>query len=234
MNGFWAKIHGGSTHLPIALLIASVVFDALAFLAAQDARRRDLRAAAYYTLLLAALGTIPAILSGLIVTNWDFWGSGLLQKHHLYLWPASVVTLLLAGWRLRSGTSAAEGRVKAYLGLGALAAVLMGAAGYWGGEMLLGGASAPPPPPPGRIAATDTTHVAQTNLGQSLYARNCASCHSPDGSGAYGPPLKNLKMSDAQIAGVIQNGVPPRMPGFAKELNADQTAALASYVRSLK
>jgi len=28
---FWANVHGGTTHFPIALLIASFVFDAIAY-----------------------------------------------------------------------------------------------------------------------------------------------------------------------------------------------------------
>jgi uncharacterized membrane protein len=36
LEKLWANLHGGSTHFPIALMIASVIFDGLAYLINRD------------------------------------------------------------------------------------------------------------------------------------------------------------------------------------------------------
>jgi len=57
-NSIWVKMHGGTTHFPIALVMASVVFDLAGVIVPDSAdglRRAGFRAAGYYTLLLAAL-----------------------------------------------------------------------------------------------------------------------------------------------------------------------------------
>jgi H+/gluconate symporter-like permease len=63
-NSIWVKMHGGTTHFPIALVMASVAFDLAGVIApdhADRSRRAGFRAAGYYTLLLAALGSIGAV-----------------------------------------------------------------------------------------------------------------------------------------------------------------------------
>lgn len=49
-------------HLPIALFITAVVFDFIAY----RTRRRTFADAAYYNLLVAALATIPTLITGLV------------------------------------------------------------------------------------------------------------------------------------------------------------------------
>lgn len=73
---FWADIHGGTTHFPIALLITSFVFDAIAYVINRDPVRRDLHIASFYALLLGALGSFAAVLSGLIISRWEVFGMG--------------------------------------------------------------------------------------------------------------------------------------------------------------
>ena len=77
----------------------------------------------------------------------------------------------------------------------------------------------------------------------SLYKAKCAVCHAPDGSGSntMGKQLgaKDLrsdevqKKSDAELNGVITNGMAPKMPAYKDKLTADQIKGLVSYIREL-
>ena len=97
------------------------------------------RAAGFYTLLLGALGSIGAVLSGLVISRWQLWGRGNLAHHHTFLWPAFGLLTGLAVWRLVVGNRASNRAFRIYLGIALITAALMGAAGYWGGELLLKG-----------------------------------------------------------------------------------------------
>jgi uncharacterized membrane protein len=138
MNGdFWAKVHGATVHFPIALVLCSGVLDLLGFLFPAFAGRRGLHAAAHWTLLLGALGTVPAVASGLAMSKGVMLGHGLVRFHHLFVWPAFALIVGLAAWRVL-GTDPVERRMPAsYLVVVGIAAVLVTGAGYWGGEMML-------------------------------------------------------------------------------------------------
>jgi hypothetical protein len=69
--GFWDRVHGGSTHLPIALALTSALLDGVGSLAPSGKLREGFRFSGYFTLLLAALGAVPAVISGLLLTKWD-------------------------------------------------------------------------------------------------------------------------------------------------------------------
>lgn len=105
-NSIWVKMHGGTTHFPIALVMASVAFDLIGVIvpeSADQSRRAGFRAAGYYTLLLAALGSIGAVVSGLVISRGQLWGRGSLAHHHTFLWPAFGLLVGLASWRLVVG-----------------------------------------------------------------------------------------------------------------------------------
>lgn len=136
---FWANIHGGSTHFPIALIIASVLFDSAGYALNREPHSRDLHIAAFYALLLGAAASFVAVLSGLIISGWHFAGEGLLAKHHLYVWPAFGLIVALAVWRLVARQQASRHAYGAYLVVSLAGAVLMALAGYWGGELQGGG-----------------------------------------------------------------------------------------------
>ena len=55
----WAKAHGATTHFPFALTLISGALDAAGFALAGRPAVRDLNAAGYWTILLAALGSVP-------------------------------------------------------------------------------------------------------------------------------------------------------------------------------
>ncbi|HEV2288064.1 MAG TPA: cytochrome c [Candidatus Acidoferrales bacterium] len=77
----------------------------------------------------------------------------------------------------------------------------------------------------------------------SLYKAKCAVCHAPDGSGnnVMGKQLgaKDLrseevqKKSDADLNGVVTNGMAPKMPAYKDKLTADQIKGLVVYIREL-
>ena len=141
-NSLWVKMHGGTTHFPIALVMASALFDLISSLAPDNAdksRRAGFRAAGFYTLILGALGSLGAVVSGLVISHGQLWGRGNLARHHTFLWPAFGLLMALAIWRLLVGNRASSRGLRIYLAVSMVTAALMGAAGYWGGELLLNG-----------------------------------------------------------------------------------------------
>jgi uncharacterized membrane protein len=138
----WAKFHGAATHFPIALTMTSTTCDLLGSCVRDDplkSRQAGLHAAGLYSLLIAALGSIAAVLSGLFLSQGTLWGRGNLAQHHLYLWPAFGLLLALAVWRLMVGNRASNPAFRIYLAAAVLTSALMGAAGYWGGELIMNG-----------------------------------------------------------------------------------------------
>jgi uncharacterized membrane protein len=139
-NSLWIKMHGGMTHFPIALVMASIAFDLGGLVAPENAeksRRASLLAAGFYTLMLAALSSFGAVASGLVISHGEIWGRGNLVRHHAFLWPAFGLLIALAVWRLVVGNRASSRAFKIYVAVSVIAGALMGTAGYWGGELLL-------------------------------------------------------------------------------------------------
>jgi len=67
-------------HFPIALFIIGVLFDFLA----QWKKQRLLAAAAYYNMLVAAIATIPVVVTGILAWQWELEGQklkGILLMH---------------------------------------------------------------------------------------------------------------------------------------------------------
>ena len=83
-------------HFPIALFIAAVVFDLIAFWT----KRRAFVDAAYYNLLLAALSTIPTIVTGIIAWQLQLEGQKLKGNllMHLVLGSLSGALICLVWW----------------------------------------------------------------------------------------------------------------------------------------
>ena len=78
-------------HFPIALFTVAVVFDFFA----QWAKNRNLAAAAYFNLLLAAAFTVPVIATGLAAWQWALEGQKLkgILLMHLVLGCASAAVI---------------------------------------------------------------------------------------------------------------------------------------------
>jgi len=135
---FWARMHGGVTHFPIALIMVSVVFDAAGFWWRDEARRREFRAIGFYSLLIAAAASPVAVLSGIALSKGILLGTGMLALHHYFIWPAFGLLIGLAVWRLVVRERASRRAGGFYLVLASLTLVAMMTAGYWGGEMIIG------------------------------------------------------------------------------------------------
>ena len=87
---FWQRIHGGSTHFPIVLVLAAVVFDFVAWRSRDEALRRGLNAAGFGSAVVGMLGGIGAVMAGLIMTRGQMLGSGYEKTHHLFVGPRLV------------------------------------------------------------------------------------------------------------------------------------------------
>ena len=134
----WPKLHGASVHFPIALAMAAAFFDGVGFvLPAASIRKAQLHAAGYFTIILGALGTFPAVLSGLVMTKGNVLGHDALLFHHLFVWPAFAGLVGLGVWRAMTGDNVTSRAFSVYLAINFLIAGLMAGAGYWGGELLL-------------------------------------------------------------------------------------------------
>jgi uncharacterized membrane protein len=134
----WPKLHGASVHFPVALTMAAALFDGLGCAWPKSSpRKAQFHAAGYFTIILGALGTFPAVLSGLFMTKGVVLGHDALLFHHLFVWPAFTILVGLGVWRALVGEKASPLSFGVYLVLQFLTAGLMAGAGYWGGELLL-------------------------------------------------------------------------------------------------
>jgi uncharacterized membrane protein len=119
-------------HFPIALFLTAVAFD----LAARRKRSAALAAAAYYDLSLAAVSTLPVVVTGLLAWRWQLEGARLKGNLllHLVLGISSSLVICLSWWlhfraRRRPGL-----RVPRYsLALEIVGAMLVALTGHLGG-----------------------------------------------------------------------------------------------------
>jgi uncharacterized membrane protein len=135
----WEMMHGGSTHLPIALMLVSAGFDAVGGVMRSERLRDQFHAAGLFALIAGTLGAFPAVVSGLILARWEIGGTGALFWHHVFLWPAFALLIGLSVWRVIVRGRRSKTGFVIYLLAAFLAAFLVSAAGFWGGEILLGG-----------------------------------------------------------------------------------------------
>src|SRR5260370_38954107 len=83
---FWLRVHGGTTHFPIALVFGAAFFETIGLLS--SSRQRDFRIAGYWLLVLGGISSFGAVFSGLALSKWTISGKSLLLQHHLFVWPA--------------------------------------------------------------------------------------------------------------------------------------------------
>jgi len=98
-------------HFPIALFITGVAFD----YAAQWTKRRSLAAAAYYNLLLAAVSTLPVLITGLLAWQLQLEGQklkGILLLHLVFASLSSVVIWMV--WWVHFRVRRREGALPNY------------------------------------------------------------------------------------------------------------------------
>lgn len=73
--------------------------------------------------------------------------------------------------------------------------------------------------------------------GAAIFKAKCAMCHGPNGEGKSGPALKGTSLTADQIADALLKGAPGKKAPHGKAMagvTADQAAAVAAYVKSLK
>ena len=127
-------------HFPIALFIAGVVFDFLA----QWTKSRLLAAAAYCNFLVAALMTVPVIISGILAWQWQLEGQRLkgILLMHLVLGCLSSLLIWLVWLIHRQAQRNPSGLLPKYrLPVEAIAVLLVTVTGHLGG--FLSGLNAP-------------------------------------------------------------------------------------------
>ena len=98
-------------HFPIALFITGVAFD----YAAQWTKRRSLAAAAYYNLWLAAISTLPVLITGLLAWQLQLEGQklkGILLLHLVFASLSSVVIWMV--WWVHFRVRRREGALPNY------------------------------------------------------------------------------------------------------------------------
>ena len=119
-------------HFPIALFIIGVMFDFLA----QWTKRRAVASAAYYNLFVAALTTIPVLITGIVAWQWQLEGQRLkgILLMHLVLGCASSVLIWLV-WLIHIRTQRRQdGVLPGYrLPIEAVAVAMVMLTGHLGG-----------------------------------------------------------------------------------------------------
>ena len=119
-------------HFPIALFIIAVLFDFLA----QWKRQRLLAAAAYYNLLVAAIATIPVVVTGILAWRWELEGQKLkgILLTHLVMGCASAVLIWVVWFIHRRSRRNQEEILPGYrLPIEAVAVVIVALTGHLGG-----------------------------------------------------------------------------------------------------
>lgn len=134
--GLWVEVHGATTHFPIALIFAAALADTAALLWWMHPVAGQLRAAGAYAICAAAFGSVPAVVSGLVLTRGEMLGPGALGWHHLFAWPAFTLLIAVAVWRALRGAALTRGGCAGYLGAVYALAALIAATGRWGGALL--------------------------------------------------------------------------------------------------
>lgn len=119
-------------HFPIALFLAGAAFD----FAAQWTKRQSLAAAAYFNFLIAAVASVPTMLTGLLAWQWQLEGQRLKGTLLLHLIFGVVSgTLICVVWLIHWSARRAENEKLHLLclPLEALTAVLLAITGHLGG-----------------------------------------------------------------------------------------------------
>jgi len=119
-------------HFPIALFIIGVLFDFLA----QWKKQRLLAAAAYYNLLVAAIATMPVVVTGILAWQWELEGQKLKGILLMHLVMGCVSTVLIwVVWFIHRRTRRKQDEVlPGYrLPIEAVAVVIVALTGHLGG-----------------------------------------------------------------------------------------------------
>ncbi|MDX1935021.1 MAG: DUF2231 domain-containing protein [Capsulimonadales bacterium] len=135
---FWQHIHGATAHFPIVGLILAFCFD----MGATIFRRPHWRTIGFWTLLVAAVVSVPAVLSGLTGQNGWFgvsrWMSDSMERHRNVAIVVSVLAVLLSLWRIVRKDELKGTEWLAYLVLLTVATGIISYTGWLGGYVARG------------------------------------------------------------------------------------------------
>jgi uncharacterized membrane protein len=118
-------------HFPIALFMTGVAFD----YAAQWTKRRGLVDAAYYNLLLAAVSTLPVLMTGLLAWHFQLEGQKLkgLLLQHLAFGCVSTALIWMVWWVHFRARRRAKALPNHRLALESVAVAVVALTGHLGG-----------------------------------------------------------------------------------------------------
>lgn len=119
-------------HFPIALFLAGAAFDFLA----HWSKRQSLAAAAYLNFLVAAVASVPTMITGLLAWQWQLEGQRLKGTLLLHLiFGVTSGALICVVWLIHWSTRRAQNeKLRLFcLPLEALTAVLLAVTGHLGG-----------------------------------------------------------------------------------------------------
>jgi uncharacterized membrane protein len=119
-------------HFPIALFIIGVVFDFLG----QWKDQRVLVAAAYYNLLVAAIATVPVVVTGILAWQWELEGQKLkgILLMHLVMGCISSLLICVVWFIHMRARQKQEGILPGYrLPIETVAVVIVAVTGHLGG-----------------------------------------------------------------------------------------------------
>ena len=113
-------------HFPIALFLTAVGFD----VAAQWTKKPTFATVARYNLMIAAIATLPVMLTGLLAWQWQLEGHKLkgILLQHLVLGVTSSILIWLVWWMHRRAS-----RIAFRLPVELLAAMMVAATAHLGG-----------------------------------------------------------------------------------------------------
>ncbi len=98
-----------------------------------------------------------------------------------------------------------------------------------------GASEDPPATAPGADADNDAMSGEELQLGGSVFARNCASCHGPRGGGGFGPKLADGRVvdryPDIDDHRQVVVGGRGQMPARGDQLSEEEIDAVVAYER---
>jgi uncharacterized membrane protein len=216
--GYPHPIHPSEVHLPIGLIVASVIFG----YGAKLFHRPDWAVTARRCFVLAFLFLFPTMLFGIM--DWQHF------YHGAWLFPIEIKVFLASFLLVLAAVGVAVGRrtgpharsALAFYTVGFFCVVLLG---YFGGQLVYGGRTVPGPK--------------EFKAGEAVFDNNCSGCHPHGGNIVVtnlplrsAPQLEQFQTFVKFIRNpTLPNGSPGPMPAFPpKELSDAQSRQLYDYI----
>ena len=216
--GYLHPIHPAMTHMPIGLVVGSLLMG----IAARVLSHPPLARAAYYTLVLALIFLFPTVAFGLM--DWErYYAGAWLHPIQMKMILATVLFLLLVVGVVMGHRK--QGQSPWLLPVYALCFMTVTALGYFGGQLVYGGR---------------TPHASpEFRPGERVFDSNCSGCHAHGGNSILPDyPLRGapaLERYDDFIRFIrdptLSNGAKGPMPAFpATRISDEQAHQLYDYI----